>query len=646
MTTRLQPYDGTACLRIGLITLLLMFGASGSQAQKAAPSPPNDVWSLAISKDGKYLAGGSGWWDQPGEIGIWDIATREPLRRYTESLGVASLAFSADGKLLASGSWNGHVRVRDWASAKVVADYAMPGVARVAFAPQGQLLATATESKSVQLWDPAEAQPLADLQGDLFRFHCVTFSPDGQRVAAGGGNWVPGGIAQVTIWDVASRKQVLKLIGHTNAILCLAYSPMGDRIATGATDRTLRLWDADSGELLKTFAGHGGYVEGVAFTPDGKTVISGCRDGKIRYWDIAQGKEVANFKAMTSVAPVRVTPDGLHLFVGGTAKTLKLYDATSQQELAVLWSGAGQKSAMNDLSEAVYQIPRTGGSLAGTLFAGFAAVLCLFVLLYACQRRTSATDGTSQGGFAVEIIAIIGLVLAVATALMLLWVRSTRSQAAGELTPVQKIAEKVRALESDTIESKSLPNFGDDDVTAMGDLPNLRHLKIDHSAISDKALSGIDRFPNLVELSIGHSRVSDAGLAELGGLTRLRELRLDKLPISDAGLKHLAGLTNLESLYLDETNITDEGLANLKDMIKLQKLSLWRTHVTDAGTQLLRPLRSLKHLSLDETGVTDAGLDALTDLPELTNLSVWKTKVSADGAKGLKQRAPKLKINR
>src|SRR5262249_4695866 len=151
-------------------------------------------------------------------------------------------------KLLAWGSWSGHVRVLDWAARKEVADFPVAGVARLAFSPDGTLLATVCENQTAELWDVARGQSPADLEGDRFRFQCVTFSPDVRRVLAGGGDWKPGGVSQAVAWDVAGKGQVLKLVGHQGTVLSVTYSPDGKVIATGAQDRTVRLWDAATGD--------------------------------------------------------------------------------------------------------------------------------------------------------------------------------------------------------------------------------------------------------------------------------------------------------------------------------------------------------------------------------------------------------------
>jgi RNA polymerase sigma factor (sigma-70 family) len=331
---------------------------------------PNDVWSVAISRDGKYAAAGAGWWDQPGEVGLWDLASRKLMRLFNESRGVASVAFSPDGKLLAWGSWNGHVRLRDRASGAEVADFDMPGVSRVAFSPDGKYLAGAAEGKIVRIWDVASHEIVCELEGDLFRFHCIAFTPDGKRLLAGGGDWKPNGICQVNVWDFSSKKQVLTLKSPDSAILAVAVSPDGSTIASGGLVGVIHLWDAASGKKIKTLPGHKppGYqqwVHGLAFSPDSKTLVSGGMDRTIRFWDVAQGKETRRVEGgpplmvfgqgqpagdvrllaqpaggggfLSSVRDVCFTPDGQTLLVGGGPKSLRLYDVGSTKENARLW---------------------------------------------------------------------------------------------------------------------------------------------------------------------------------------------------------------------------------------------------------------------------------------------------------------------
>ncbi|HEX4589874.1 MAG TPA: protein kinase, partial [Gemmataceae bacterium] len=323
-----------------LTTGILRLVSGGEMPQAVVPpsSAPFDVWSAATSRDGKILAAGGGMWEQPGEIGVWDLTTFKPLRRFAEDRGIASVALSPDGKLLASGSWDGHVRIRDWAAGKQVADLEIGSLARVAFSPTGDLLATASEGQTVQLWDVAQGRLVADLDGDMFRFHCVTFSPDGKRVLAGGGDWKAGGIAQVNVWDVASRKQIQKLNGHDKPILGLAYSHDGKRIATGSLDSVIHIWDGESGRWIKALKGHTNWVESVSFSADDKMLISGGHDRMVRFWDIDQGTQTFQIGSPVMVRTVQLSADGKTLCVGGGQKLLLALDAATHKQLAVLWS--------------------------------------------------------------------------------------------------------------------------------------------------------------------------------------------------------------------------------------------------------------------------------------------------------------------
>jgi RNA polymerase sigma factor (sigma-70 family) len=193
----------------------------------AAPGKPNDVWTAVISRDGKLAAGGAGWWDQPGEIAVWEMDTQKRLMHAVEAKGVGCVAFSPDDQYLASASWSGHVRLRAAPAWKEVANLKLPGASRgIAFSPDGSLLAVATERKTVHVIDVAERKILYELGGDLMRFHCVAFSPDGKRLLAGGGEWEQKGPCQVTIWTWKASSTWANWLGTNSPSFAWPFRPM------------------------------------------------------------------------------------------------------------------------------------------------------------------------------------------------------------------------------------------------------------------------------------------------------------------------------------------------------------------------------------------------------------------------------------
>jgi WD40 repeat protein/beta-lactamase regulating signal transducer with metallopeptidase domain len=296
-----------------------------------------DVFSLAVSRDGRFLASGSGLWDRPGELKLFSLQSRREVFTFHENQGLASVAFSFDGTRLVTGGYNQQVKVREVPSGKVFWSYKLDGVARATFSPDSKLVAVATESKKVQLLDAVNGNQVANLQGDLMRFHCLTFSPDGKRLLAGGGDWDKANESQVTIWDVGTRKQVGKLMGHPNPILCVAFSQDGNTIATGAVDQTVRVWDAGTLREKAVLTGHDSWVESLAFTPDGSYLVSGSHDGTVRLWDLAKK---AQAEVLTGhQPPVRstaITPDGKVLITGGGTRGIKLWDLPGRKEIGDL----------------------------------------------------------------------------------------------------------------------------------------------------------------------------------------------------------------------------------------------------------------------------------------------------------------------
>ena len=114
----------------------------------------------------------------------------------------------------------------------------------------------------------------------------MAFSPDGKRLATGGG-------AATQIWDASTGKALLTLAGQAGTTFSVAFSPDGTRVAAGRMDKTAKVWDVGTGQVLFTLSGHGGIIYSVAFSPDGKRLTTASADATVKVWDVSSAKELS-----------------------------------------------------------------------------------------------------------------------------------------------------------------------------------------------------------------------------------------------------------------------------------------------------------------------------------------------------------------
>ena len=244
-----------------------------------------DGWigSIAISPDGKTLAGEDGW-----QVYLWDIENtylETIMKRFIIGSGIWSLAFSPDGRFLAGGSRGGGNKIQIWYSGrthKATLTGHTEGITSIAFHPDSRTLASGSWDYTVRLWDIIDETHKMTLTGHTDRVNSVAFSPDGKTLASGSQD------TTIHLWDAVTGAHKTTLTGHIDSVESVTFSPDSRTLASGGgwDDKTVQLWDVDTGIQQMTLTGHNGRVSSLAFSPDGKTLASGSSDQTILLWDV------------------------------------------------------------------------------------------------------------------------------------------------------------------------------------------------------------------------------------------------------------------------------------------------------------------------------------------------------------------------
>jgi WD40 repeat protein len=429
--------------------------ASGNLKRVVTES--GQLLSLAFAPDRKSLACGIG-----RDVRLYDLSSEAPGRVVTSHHdGVTSVAFSPDGAAIISGSHDQTVRRISLATGRE--EWQAPGsfeqVNSVALSADGSLLATGSsdgrfalgvrkaEAKgigpgAVRLWDARTGRLLHRVGDPADQMMAVALSPDGQRVAAGGGR--PDGKGVVHVWNAVSGTPVWSVADHAAEVLAVAFAPDGSSLASASADGLIKLRDPQSGSVARTLPGQVGGATSLAFSADGSALACGGGDGATSLWDTRSGLRVRTFRPansrartiegdrlMTSIAlsrdgqtlatcaasvnqtfaePVRVwdvktgelkrqfsdpamtgrpmalSPDGAVLATGG--KTIRLWDAQTGKPIRELFGHL--KRTQSIVFSADSRLLVSGGSY-GTTNAWEVATGRHLVTLFAFPERRNGT---------------------------------------------------------------------------------------------------------------------------------------------------------------------------------------------------------------------------------------------------------------
>ncbi len=167
-------------------------------------------------------------------------------------------------------------------------------------------------------------------------------SLDGQLVA------VAPQESGLQVWDSLSGRQLKAYVGHLKAVSSLAFAAQGNRLISVGLDHKLFLWRTDRGEPLPELEVPLGDLSprAVAISPNGRyvVVVGQQRPPQVVIFkpplsDLNSTPQVANTKTLKGhkgpVHAVAFSSDGSLIITGGTDRTARVWETTSQKQRAV-----------------------------------------------------------------------------------------------------------------------------------------------------------------------------------------------------------------------------------------------------------------------------------------------------------------------
>ncbi len=301
------------------------------RAAEDAPIPMLDtgghmavIKDIAFTPDGRQIVSAG----QDKVIRVWDVATGKTVRTIRGEAApghageIFAMALSPDGKWLAAGGWmkipgqsGHHIRLYDFATGRLVA--LLKGhenvVADLAFSPDGRHLISGSSDFTAIIWDVPSAKKLHHLKGHRNDIYAVGFTADGARAVTGSED------NDLRLWSVKSGDLLATMTGHKDMVQSLAAAPDG-RIASGDDTGEIRLWDGRTGRFLKTLARQNRSVGSLSFSPDGKWLLSGNGAGPwpLHVYDTASGLATVTYRGHDNIVlATAISPDGRWAATGG-----------------------------------------------------------------------------------------------------------------------------------------------------------------------------------------------------------------------------------------------------------------------------------------------------------------------------------------
>ncbi|MFO1531136.1 MAG: WD40 repeat domain-containing protein [Kiritimatiellia bacterium] len=145
------------------------------------------------------------------------------------------------------------------------------------FSPDGARLAAVTDEDGLFILDAANGRRLLGVaRPRIYSRECsICYDTAGRRIAVGD--------SAISVLDAGSGREITRLTGRNKGETCVSFSPDGRRLAAAGDAEGIRVWDLTTGQEILTFE-LGGKPDQICFNADG-TRLSALVGGSLLQWE-------------------------------------------------------------------------------------------------------------------------------------------------------------------------------------------------------------------------------------------------------------------------------------------------------------------------------------------------------------------------